>query len=140
MSIAAISSSQLGGVISSLVSNSEAAGIVSAAANGGTNTIGASSGQTSDFTSLLQALATGDQSGAQTALQQLQTDLGSGTASSGGTATAASGSSATGPFSAFASALSSSLGSGDLQGALSSLTSYLVSIGQASGNAVNTSA
>lgn len=33
-----------------------------------------------------------------------------------------------------------SLGSGDLQGALSALTSFLVSTGQASGNLVNTTA
>lgn len=73
VSIAAVSSSPLGGALSSVVSDTFAAGIVNATLNGGASASPAgSTAAPTDFTGLLQALVSGNQTATQTALAKLQ--------------------------------------------------------------------
>jgi DNA polymerase III delta subunit len=87
-----------------------------------------------DMTSLLKDLASGDTSAAKSDLSKVQKDLQSEDASSD------SSSKATNPLDSLISKMADSLSSGDVQGALQTLASYLVQNGQASGGLVNATA
>ena len=110
-----------------------------------TDAAAASSGRTTltkDLTPLLSSLVNGDIGSARTALTQLQTDLKSQTASSGGQS-AASGTATTSSSNSLnklVDQISQSLAGGSTTGALQNLASYLVSTGLGSGTLVNTTA
>lgn len=91
-----------------------------------TNTLG------KDVTSFLKDLASGDTSAAKTDLSKVQKDLQSVEASSS--------SQASNPLDSLISKMADSLSSGDVQGALQTLASYLVQNGQGSGGLVNATA
>jgi hypothetical protein len=89
---------------------------------------------TKDVKSLVKDLTAGNTSAAQTDVTKLQTDLtADGTSTSSSTQTA-------NPLDTLVSNISDSLNSGNTQGALQALASYLVQNGQSTGGLVNTSA
>jgi hypothetical protein len=87
-----------------------------------------------DVTSLLKDLASGNTDGAKTDITKVQKDLQSAETSS------TSSSKTTNPLDALISKMEDSLSSGNIQGALQDLASYLVQNGQSSGSLVDTSA
>jgi hypothetical protein len=97
-----------------------------------------------DLATLLKSLGSGDVNAAKAALTKVEADLKADTSSassqpSNSSTESATSSQSSNPLSKLLQQLGTALNSGDTQGALQDLSSFLLSTGQASGSAVNVS-